>query len=143
MNRDHKYLRISFEFLELYFNIYLLAVLGLSCCTRDLPSSLSRAGSLVVACELVVVACGIQCPDQGSNWGPLHWESTVLASGPPGKSLWSYILIHIAEFYGLSFLNLSLLLTSLPSTIIPEAILYMFFKSIIDFVQNSFKFTKN
>ena len=45
-----------------------------------------------------------------------------------------YILIHIAEFYGLSFLNLSLLVTSLPSTIIPEAILYMFFKSIIDFV---------
>ena len=25
-------------------------------------------------CEFLVVACGIQFLDQGSNLGPLHWE---------------------------------------------------------------------
>ena len=34
----------------------------------------------------LVVACGIQFPDQGSNPGPLHWEHGVPATGPPGKS---------------------------------------------------------
>ena len=32
-------------------------------------------------------ACGISFPDQESNPGPLH-GGTVLATGPPGKSLW-------------------------------------------------------
>ena len=52
-------------------------------------SLLQRVGSLVVACGLLVVACEIQFPDQGSNLGPLHWEFRVLATGPPGKSLTS------------------------------------------------------
>ena len=43
-------------------------------------------GSLLVACELLSAACGIEFPDQGSNLGPLHWECGVLATGPPGKS---------------------------------------------------------
>ena len=30
--------------------------------------------SLVAAFRLLVVACGIWFPDQGSNPGPLHWE---------------------------------------------------------------------
>ena len=47
---------------------------------------LQRVGSLTVVCELLVVACGIQFPDQESNSGPLHWEFGVLARGPPGKS---------------------------------------------------------
>ena len=38
-----------------------LAALGLSCGTWNL---------LVVACELLVAACGIQFPDQGSNPDP-------------------------------------------------------------------------
>ena len=42
---------------------------------------------LVAACELFVVACGIQFSDQGSNPGTLHWECRVLATQPPGKSL--------------------------------------------------------
>ena len=62
------------------------AVPGLSCVTRELQSSLSHVGSLVVARGLVVVARGVQLPDQGSNPGPLHWEHRVLATGPPGKS---------------------------------------------------------
>ena len=41
---------------------------------------------LAVARELLVAACGIELPDQGSNPGPLHWERGVLATGPPGKS---------------------------------------------------------
>ena len=35
--------------------------------------------------ESLVVACGIQFPDKGSNPGPLNWECGVLATGPPGK----------------------------------------------------------
>ena len=37
--------------------------------------------------NLLVVACGILIPDQGSNPGPLHWERGDLATGPPRKSL--------------------------------------------------------
>ena len=33
----------------------------------------------------LVVACGVQFHDQGCKLGPLHWEDTVLATGPPGK----------------------------------------------------------
>ena len=36
---------------------------------------------------LLIAACGIQFPDQGSNLGPLHWEHGGLATGPPGMSL--------------------------------------------------------
>ena len=35
---------------------------------------------------LLIAACGIQLPDQGSNLSPQHWECRVLATGPPGKS---------------------------------------------------------
>ena len=55
------------------------------------PQSLCRV--LVAACrilavafELLVVACEVWFPDQGSNWGPLHWEHGVSATGPPRKS---------------------------------------------------------
>ena len=37
--------------------------------------------------RVLVVACGIQFPDQGSNRGLLHWEHRVLATGLPGKSV--------------------------------------------------------
>ena len=55
--------------------------------------------------ELLVAACGIQFPDQGSNWGPLHRECRVLASGPPRRShthqYFSYELkIESREFSG-------------------------------------------
>ena len=38
-----------------------------------------------------VAACGLQTPDQESNPGPLHWKHQVLATGPPGKSLLSFL----------------------------------------------------
>ena len=61
----------------------------LSCGMWYFQSLLQRVGSLVVACGLLVAACEIQFPDQGSSLGPLHWEFRVLATGPPGKSLTS------------------------------------------------------
>ena len=36
--------------------------------------------------ESLVEVCGIEFPNQGSNLGPLQWESGVLATGPAGKS---------------------------------------------------------
>ena len=39
------------------------------------------------ACELSVVACGIQFPKWGSNPGSLYWDLKVLATEPPEKSL--------------------------------------------------------
>ena len=45
---------------------------------------------LVVVCKLLVVVYGIQCPDQQSNLGTLHWEHGVLANGPPAKSLTAF-----------------------------------------------------
>ena len=59
---------------------------GFSLCTRDLPSSLQHEGSLDATWKLLVVTCGIQLPDQGSNLHPLHWQYGVLATGAPGKS---------------------------------------------------------
>ena len=43
----------------------------------DLRSLLQHVGSLVMACELLVVACVIYDHDQGSNLGPLHWEYSL------------------------------------------------------------------
>ena len=52
-------------------------------------------------------ACGIQFPDQGSNWGPLHWECGVLPTGPPGKSPSSDLLMfnYIFFFSKISYIS--------------------------------------
>ena len=71
----------------LVFSFIYLAESGLGSGTWDLPSSLQHMGSLVAACELLVVECGIWVPNQQSNPSPLHWECGVLATGPPGKPL--------------------------------------------------------
>ena len=49
-------------------------------------SQLWHVGSLVAACKLLVMAHGIQVPDQGLNHGSLHWELRVLAIGSLSKS---------------------------------------------------------
>ena len=41
----------------------------------------------------LVVACGIQLPDQGWNLGPLHWEQGVSATGPPGRPCWLFLFV--------------------------------------------------
>ena len=38
--------------------------------------------ALVVAYELLAVACGISFPDQGLNPGPPDWEHRALATPP-------------------------------------------------------------
>ena len=70
---------------------------------RGLGSFCYRVVLQCAVCGLLVVACGIQFPDQGSNLGPLHWEHRVLTTGPPRKSL-IVVLICIS----LMTLNISL-----------------------------------
>ena len=83
------YIFLSHVYLLYIFFIY-LAVPGLM---QDLQSSLQHVGYLVVACKLLAVACGIYFSDQGSNSGPLHWECRALATGPPGKSHVSMLIL--------------------------------------------------
>ena len=40
---------------------------------------------------ILVGACGIYFPNQGPNSSPLRWEHGVLATGPPGKCLSSFL----------------------------------------------------
>ena len=53
-----------------------------------------------MAYKLLVAACGIYFPDQGLNPGPLHWDSRVLATGPPGKFLKSYSYLFLILLVG-------------------------------------------
>ena len=50
-----KYLTEEYVFLSFFF--FFFSATGLSCSTQDLPSLLWHPGSLVGACELLVVAC--------------------------------------------------------------------------------------
>ena len=50
------------------------------------PSLFKQTLNKCIWCRVVVVACGIQFPDQGLNLGPLRGECGVLTAGPPGKS---------------------------------------------------------
>ena len=43
-----------------------------------------------LAVPVLVAACGIWSPDQGSNLGLLHWKCKVLVPGPPGKFVYSF-----------------------------------------------------
>ena len=56
-----------------------LAVIYLSCGTQDFHCS--TLDLLVVAYVVLLVACGIQFPDQEANPGTLNWEHAVLATG--------------------------------------------------------------
>ena len=76
-----------------YLFIY-LSVLGLSCHTQDLWSSLWHWSSLVAASR--IFSSGVQTlncslwdlvPWWGLNPGLLHWECEVLATGPPRKPM--------------------------------------------------------
>ena len=60
-----------------------MAALGLSCSMQGLRASVKHMESLVVACKLLTVACGVSFPDQGWDPDPLHWEDGILATGPP------------------------------------------------------------
>ena len=60
-------------------------------CSAAPRLSCSQVGSLVVVCELLVLACGIYFPNQRLNPSPCI-GSAVLAPGPLGKS-------HIVSFH--------------------------------------------
>ena len=79
----------------LLFYVFILAAPGLSYSYSTLSpqSSVQHAGSLVAA-------CGIQCPDQGSNPGPLHWAwsfspwtTMEVPPGPTWTPSFSYCLL--------------------------------------------------
>ena len=61
--------------------------------------------------DLLVAACGIKFPDHGSNPGPLHWKSGVLATGPWGKSL--FLLCYIYFWVSCSYPIISYLFEKL------------------------------
>ena len=63
--------------LNYFFNVYFISLTPLELCFG--------MGDL---CTLLVVACGIQFPNQGLNLSPLLWECGVLATG--GNSLLNY-----------------------------------------------------
>ena len=59
-------------------------------------------GIFVLCCgmwDLLVAACGIWFPDQGSNLGPLRWEHGVKGTGPPGKSCTVSLALTGGVFY--------------------------------------------
>ena len=74
---------------------------------RTLPC-LSYALRIIL---LIVVACGILFPDQGSNPGPRHWEHEVLTNEPPGSP--PMLLLLIADFH-----SQSVLICSINSTVL-------------------------
>ena len=76
----------SLNFFFFFFNVF-LAVLGLSCGTWDLSSSLWHARSFSWGMQCLGCTCGIEFLDQGLNPGPLCWEFSVLVTGSPRKSL--------------------------------------------------------
>ena len=52
----------------------------------------------IYLCQALAVACGIQFPDQELNLVPLYWKHGVLATGPPGKSLYPQYSLFIWSF---------------------------------------------
>lgn len=67
-----------------YICIYFLVMLGLSCGTLDLKSSLWHAGSQL-SVQMLIAAYGIQLPELGSNPGTQHWQHQVLAPDHQGS----------------------------------------------------------
>ena len=62
--------------------------------SNSAKSQLQHTGSLIAAGELLVVASGIQFPNQGSNPGSLHQEHRVLATGSPEMSFFLFLQRH-------------------------------------------------
>ena len=60
-------------------------------CAEEPPTGYSAAWVpfaclfIIWQCWVLVVACGIQSPEQGWNWGPLHWEGRILATRYQGS----------------------------------------------------------
>ena len=79
--------------------------------------------------RVLVVACGIQVPQQGWNPAPLYQEQRVLATGPPGNSpsspldsIFIYALHTSYQFFGLYFHPQSRMRVFLLSPSIPRSL---------------------
>ena len=62
--------------------------------------------SLLQPVESLVVAHGLQPPDEGWNLGPLQWERRVLAPEPPGESQLSFFRVFISSYCSFPWLHL-------------------------------------
>ena len=80
----------------LFFYSFIFIFIGLA--APGLPCSMWDP-----AYEVLVEACGIQFPDQGSNPGPLHWERGVSAFRPPWESLSFFSFVWTVQHVGSLF----------------------------------------
>ena len=116
------FISVILFFIPFLKNILFLLI-DLFGCTR---SQLPHVGSLVAASR-------IQFPDQGSNLGPLHWEHSVLTTGPPGKSLFLILKCPQQFFPNLRLLLLGVLFFALiPSSFISQ---HTYFICALSFIQ--------
>ena len=105
----HIFVRISSFYFIFVIWLYLVLVaahgiFNLCCGTCDLQSLLRHLWSSDVTCELFFFfdmwtldfACGISFP--GQTWEPLLWKCGVLATGPPGKSLFLFFFFLITWY---------------------------------------------
>ena len=87
-NMDLIYFILLIYFYYLFIYVWLrwvfIAARGLSSCTVQ---ALERTGSVVAEHRLSCNMWDLSSLTRESNLGPLHWESGVLTTGPPGKSL--------------------------------------------------------
>ena len=73
-------------------NLFIYLVAPGLCCSRRAPQLRQAGSQLGHENSQLRHACGIQCPDQGSNPGPLHyWEHGFLTAVSSGKSPLSFL----------------------------------------------------
>ena len=95
--RVSKLLEIALFFV---LNLFIYLKNYLCDCSRSLifimACGIFRSSLWTLSCSMwiPVAPCGIQSPDQGLNPAPtLHWGLSVLATGPPRKSLGISLLL--------------------------------------------------
>ena len=95
--RVSKLLEITLFFV---LNLFIYLKNYLCDCSRSLifimACGIFRSSLWTLSCSMwiPVAPCGIQSPDQGLNPAPtLHWGLSVLATGPPRKSLGISLLL--------------------------------------------------
>ena len=89
--------------LYLYLLKYLFDCATSQQCMQDRQSLLQRVGSLVVAYELLVAACGILFPDQRFNPGPpalgtrslSHWTTREVSLSLLNKTVSQFLYIFL------------------------------------------------
>ena len=91
-------IKSSLAFIFTFLRFIYLAVSGLSCSAQTFY--LGLAGSVVVACGFRgPMACGILVLWPGIEPASPELQGGVLATGPPGKSLLSFLKIYICILF--------------------------------------------